>query len=133
MEYELPRYEDIFLKEHSTYFINPQYRFNTFYNCNISLKYYINDYVKSGFFFKYPNKIVCYNCGLENVLSINIDPCIIHKRNKTVCKYALKRTLHNNNSKSELILIMLLFSILVFFCAIIACIHVSTKCLQYIC
>lgn len=127
MEYELPRYDEIYFKENSTYFINPQYRFNTFYTCKTSLKYDINDYVKSGFFFKYPNKIVCYNCGLENKLSIDIDPCLIHRRYKHICKYGLEKAIHYNTFKSECILILMLLSILVFFCVVVACLHVS-KC-----
>ena len=50
MEYELPEYNDIF-NEDLSYFENSQYRFNTFYNCNLALHFSIQDYVKSGFLF----------------------------------------------------------------------------------
>ena len=123
MEIELPSYSDIIFNDYK-YFKNPQYRFNTFYKCTLLLQYPIHDYVKSGFFLKSYNKIICYNCGLEDILHIGVDPCLIHHNYKKTCIYSSKRTYHNHIAfLEEVYLIVLIMGIILFLCILIVCIY----------
>ena len=131
MENELPLYDDMFITEYLIYFKNPQYRFNTFFNCNLSLKYDIQDYVKSGFLLKYPDTVICYKCNLETKISDNIDPCVIHKKYKSLCTYTSKNEIHRDDPTSlshELSLILLIICIVLVICIIVAALHVSNNC-----
>ena len=129
MDVELPEYNDIF-NDNLRYFENPQYRFNTFYNCNLALNFSIQDYVKSGFLFKGSNSIICYKCKLEKELSRHIDPCLLHKKYRSLCIYSSKIEIHHTdtNLSHELTLITLLICIVLVICLIVAAVHIGKNC-----
>lgn len=129
MEYELPEYNDIF-NEDLSYFENSQYRFNTFYNCNLALHFSIQDYVKSGFLFKDSNTIMCYKCKLEKELSVHTDPCLLHKKYRSLCIYSSKIEHHHTDTSfsHELSLIMLSVSIVSVICLIVAALYIGKNC-----
>ena len=127
---ELPLYNEVML-EHASYFRNPQNRFNSFYECDIYLRYNISDYIKSGFVYKDPCRIVCYQCKLETILSVDIDPCVIHKQfKKKHCKYASKNSSHCNDSvvNHELSVVVIMICAVLIICIIYASIHFTSIC-----